>query len=74
MLIEAYDSAYPNIRARTNLIVTVNRNLNGPDANSVSLTLPETTDPITWSYYINATDRDSVSMLTVILCTEGGRD
>lgn len=43
----------------------MNRNLNGPDANSVTLTLPEDTDPISWSYYVNATDRDSVSILSV---------
>ena len=39
--IRAYDTAFPNIFGETDLTVTVNRNLNGPDANSVTLTVPE---------------------------------
>ncbi|KAK7482291.1 hypothetical protein BaRGS_00026419 [Batillaria attramentaria] len=57
--IEAYDSAFPRIRQSTTLTVTVDRNIYGPIANPVSVTIPETTDPGTWSFIVNATDRDS---------------
>jgi hypothetical protein len=59
--IRAYDSAYPSIYTETDLTVYVNRNLYGPIANSVTLTIPATTNPSMWSYVISTTDQDTVS-------------
>ena len=59
----AFDSAYPTIYCEDSVILAVQRNLAGPSANSVSITIPATTDINAWSFYVNATDPDSVSIL-----------
>ena len=59
----AYDSGRENLRTTATVIITVNRNLNGPRVNPPSsvIDVEEDENPQKWHYPVNVTDPDSVS-------------
>ena len=61
----AYDTGRPNLRTTATVIISVNRNLNGPKVNppSDAIDVPEDQDPRKWFYPVNVTDPDSVRQL-----------
>lgn len=58
--IEACDTAFPSICGQTVQTINVVRNVAPPAFATATLQVPETTDPTTWSFVINASDPDSV--------------